>query len=83
MIRSKFHTQQIYPPAGQIKMANIYNEEEVKDKKLSDYIKNVLKEEGLEPKKKLTFDEWYHLHCDDSLCYETARLAWKAAQENV
>lgn len=35
------------------------------------------------PKKKLTFDEWWHLNNDDSFHYEACRRAWKAAQENV
>lgn len=92
MIRSKPHTQQLHPPAGQVvnPMANIYNEEEVKDKKLSDYIANVLKEEGLEPKKKLTFDEWLdefyppaERSNEDYTLITCLRQAWKAAQENV
>ena len=67
-------------------MANIYNEEEnMKEKRLSDYINNVLKEEGLEPKKKLTFDEWYAYHYtwEKSEHKEFCRRIWQTAQENV
>ncbi len=58
----------------------------MKDKKLSDYITNVLKEEGLEPKKKLTFDEWvkgYNLAYGTPPVWVVAKAAWEAAQENM
>jgi hypothetical protein len=34
-------------------------------------------------KKKLTFDEWWHLNNDDNFSYEICRITWKAAQENT
>lgn len=80
-------------------MANIYNEEENMKlpERLGDYINNVLKEEGLEPKKKLTFDEWLTGYMSKGPDrdwwiengvqkhddYEFLKQVWKAAQENV
>ena len=68
------------------------------DKRLSDYINNVLKEEGLEPKKKLTFDEWFIVYMKKTEpndffwweehgpkghdFYEIIKAAWDAAKEN-
>ena len=33
-------------------------------------------------KKKLTFDEWWNKYNDDSLCFQSAKYAWRAGQEN-
>ena len=56
-------------------------------KTLGDYIDNTLKHEAMMErqanKKKLTFDEWWHVNNDDSTYYENARLIWNTAQENV
>ena len=55
--------------------------------RLSEYVNNVLKEEGLEPKKKLTFDEWFKDYgFRNQLAYaarDYLRIAWEVGQENV
>lgn len=58
------------------------------DVTLGDYIerksKSMEKRIGIQSAapKKLTFDEWWNKYNDDSLCFQSAKYAWRAGQEN-